>query len=370
MAAVAEEPEEETSATDPSVVADEEEETSEPTEESTQATEETTEPTEETTEATEESTEDTENPSESTDETQQTTEAPTETEPEWPGSEVAVTMDETYLTCQARVYEQRIELLLARTEEPVDQTTQIAIHVEWMGLEGTFYIDLQPYEVMTAEDEEEEEVQLQKMEVLASGVMDPERAITCIKLDSAAASEYVLSFFKGSDQLIRVRWSLDGESYAMLYDSSQLRISSEAWDGTVFLDFSMALEQGQIPAITVSAEGYEMVTVDPVLQALPQIPQLVIKTAELPYTVELSAKWGDAELALLPIERLSTDENGSLIYIEDAALSAEITKSGILIKSSQENVNPASGSYRMTVQWMWNDTAIEEQIIYFFINTN
>ena len=31
---------------------------------------------------------------------------------------------------------------------------------------------------------------------------------------------------------------------------------------------------------------------------------------------------------------------------------------------------PASGSYRMRIQWIWNETVVEEEILYFFVNTN
>lgn len=373
------------------------EETTVPTEETTAPTEETTLPTEESSEATEGSTVQTEFPTESTEEdsgptddsTKNTeTSDPVDTEaslPEetWDPAEVTVTMNEIaaqHLSYEVRVEEEAIRLLLKRSETAagLQETVQAAIHVAWNGLEGTFCLNILPYGMALIDDTETESTTgatgVDGLEIVsASGIMDPERMVTCIKLNTQALTDYTLTFRKGNEEMHMVRWSMDGESYFMLYDRNELTVAypyAKGWDGMLYLDFGLALEEKQLPTILVAASGYESVTVEPVLQPLPEISQHVIKTVEFPWTLEMETKWGGLQPELLPIQHLITDEEGYLSYVDDASMKATVTDDGILLEFAQEAVYPASGSYRMTLQWIWNDTVVEEQIIYFFINTN
>lgn len=373
------------------------EETEAASEETTAPTEETTEPTAESTEQTEESSGETEEPTESTADESEATEDTTQNadssmpedtggvEPEetWDPTEVTVTMDEIaaqHLCYEVKVAKESIQLLLKRSETStgLQETVQATVHVAWNGLEGTFCLNILPYGASLIDDTETEATTdataIAGLEpVTASDIIDPERMITCLKLNLETMADFTLSFLKGNEEMSRIRWSLDGESYSMLYDRNELTVGypyAEGWDGLLYLDFGLALEENQLPSIIVTASGYESVTVEPVLQPLPQIPQSVIKTVELPWTLEMTTLWGQLQPVLTPIQHLITDEEGNLSYVDDASMKATVTDEGILLELAQDSIYPASGSYRMTLQWIWNDTAIEEQIIYFFINTN
>lgn len=341
----------------------------EETEETTEATEESTDVTEETTEATEENI---------TDATEENT---VTTEETWPLAEVAATMNETantYFTCEVQEYESKIQVVLKLKEDApaLDEAVQAEVHLEWQGLEGTLCINIRPSEVAAILEDEESQTDraMEGLELVqVMGTIDPEKTVACVKLNLETQEDFLLTFMKGNEAINRVRWSLDGESYSVLYDSSQLKITwpyADGWNGVLFLDFSCALEENQQPSIIVAATKYEPQTFTPVLEEIPQVSQLVVKTVDLPYTIETSTLWGDAFLEPQGIERLTTDEEGALVYAEDTALTAAVTEAGILLTPTQENVIPVSGSYRMTVKWIWNETAVYEQIIYFFINTN
>jgi len=135
------------------------------------------------------------------------------------------------------------------------------------------------------------------------------------------------------------------------------------------LDFSQALQSGKRPTINVKATGYEAQEFIPVLQALPEAENQILKATELPDVIRIAPRWGAAQLRLQPIQRLTTDEEtGKLAYAEYPLLSTSVTSQGIQVKTGE--LLPAAGSYRMTVQWVWEELVIEEQILYFFINTN
>jgi len=308
---------------------------------------------------------------------------PINTEPVdiWPDTEVTITLDEVadaQLTCTAQVNENDIQLLLQRREdaEALQDVASAVVHVEWFGLKGSFAIRLLPPATTVAGEETgpDRQVVTGLDPVVVNDTINPDKPVTCVKLNLNTLSDFVLTFLGDESGLTRVRWSIDGgKTYALLYDSNTLAINypyTAGWDGTLFLDFSLCLAPEQRPTISVTATGYQLEEYTPVLQSLPKAEQLVLKAANLPHTILVSPIWGATKLQLQPIQHLAADEAGNLVYQDDASLVAEVTGQGIQITASDPTLLPASGSYRMGIQWIWNDTVVEEQTLYFFVNTN
>lgn len=307
-----------------------------------------------------------------------------ETEPEitWTQDEVIVTLDETtaeHLICTTLVGEDSIQILLERREDTPGllQTTALRVDIEWFGLKGTICVNMLPYgaAAVSPVDEAEETRQIVTglTPVLVNDTINPDNPVSCVILNLETLSDFSITFMQGSDPLYKVWWSLDGESYTLLYDSFELTLTwpyTEGWTGAVYLNFSDALEDGQRPTIVVEATGYSLQEFTPVLLKVPEASELILKAANLPYTIAINPTWGAARLQVTQIQRLVTDEEGSLSYAEDTSLCASITDSGILLTPAVADIYPAPGSYRMTVCWIWNETVVEEQIIYFFVNTN
>ena len=308
---------------------------------------------------------------------------PVETEPTdiWPDTEVKITLDkvaDAQLTCTVQVNESDIQLRLERREdaEALQEAVSAVIHVEWCGLKGSFVIRLLPAATTVSGEETEPDRQVVTglEHVLVNDTINPDKPIACVKLNLKTLSDFTLRFLSDEASLYKVRWSTDGgKTYSLLYDSNILKINypyTAGWDGTVFLDFSLCLLPEQRPTIAVTATGYQLEEYTPVLQALPEADQLVLKTSLMPHTILLNPVWGAAKLRLQPIQHLIADETGNLIYQDDTSLIAEVTGQGIQITSSDPALLPASGSYRMRIQWIWNETVVEEEILYFFVNTN
>jgi len=367
-----------------------------PTEETTEETTTTTDPAEAAatplalTEETTESTDLTEEPTTPTDPTEEATD-PTEPPQEepvifvWEGDGVTITLDalaSQHLTVSAQVAEDAITVLFQRKADApgLARAEQLTAHILWNGLEGTVHTRMQPYgeaasgQTQTADETDEGRQIVTGLELLrASDTINASNPISYIKLNPETLSDFSLRFTCEGEALNMVRWSLDGgKTYSLLYDNHQLDISwpyEEGWDGLVLLDFSQALQSGKRPTINVKATGYEAQEFIPVLQALPEAENQILKATELPDVIRIAPRWGAAQLRLQPIQRLTTDEEtGKLAYAEYPLLSTSVTSQGIQVKTGE--LLPAAGSYRMTVQWVWEELVIEEQILYFFINTN
>ena len=103
---------------------------------------------------------------------------------------------------------------------------------------------------------------------------------------------------------------------------------------------------------------------------MPQPEGLVLKAATMPHIIEMDTRWGAAEPVVQKIERLTAAGQGRLTYTEDTSIKATVTQTGIRMESARKDRLPEPGSYRMLLKWIWNDVCIDEQIIYFFVNTN
>lgn len=351
-------------------------------------------------------------PEEAVEESSQTepeeTQEPLETEPEvtWSDDEVRITLDDVaqgYLLCSAKVYEDHIEIIMERLEDsgfPLE-ALPVSVEIEWFDLRGTIRFDLLPneIEVITNEDPTEEtpgeteetEVPLEEPteepteetvpeRVVVTGLtpvrvmdtLDPNAPISCVKLNLDTLSDFTLTMLLNGEPLQKVWWSMDGEHYSLLYDSNELSFTwpyAQDWDGTLFLNFTDALSGAQRPTIAVDATDYQHQEFTPVLIGMPQTASPILKASQMPQTIEMETSWGSAKLQPVQIQRLVAHEDGSLDYAQDTALQASVTTNGILL-TAQDLACPAAGSYRLIVQWVWNETVIKEQIIYFFINTH
>ena len=105
------------------------------------------------------------------------------------------------------------------------------------------------------------------------------------------------------------------------------------------------------------------------LMKMPQIASPILKASQMPQTIEIATSWGAAKLTPMQIQRLVMDEDGNLVYQEDPSLMASATEKGITL-ISEDLACPNAGSYRIIVQWIWDEVMIKEQVIYFFINTH
>ena len=296
-------------------------------------------------------------------------------------SEVTVTMDEVaalHLNYKARVGEDMILLVLTRVEDApgLSQTTTLTIHIEWFGLQGTICVDMLPYGDGALENidiDDHSRVVTGLVPVAVNDTINRENPIACVKLNLQTLADFTLTFNLNGSALNKVLWSMDGENYTLLYDRNQLTIAwpyPEGWDGTLYLDFGDVLQAGQQPTIAVEPTGYSRYEFSPFPQSLPETSDLVLKAAGLPYTLAINPTWGDAAMEIWQIQRLLPDEAGNLAYQPETSLTATVTAGGILLTATQADLYPPSGSYRLIVQWIWNETVVEEQIIYFFVNTN
>ena len=166
---------------------------------------------------------------------------------------------------------------------------------------------------------------------------------------------------------------MDGENYTMLYDLASLYFPypyTEGWNGTVYLDFSYALASDRRPTVAVEATGFSRQECTPVYLSLPTPSQQMIKSANMPAILPMDTRWGTAVLTVHSIERLTTDEEGNLSYTQDTSIEALVAQTGIQMQPANPDLLPQPGSYRVKIQWIWNDICVQQQTIYFFINTN
>lgn len=344
-------------------------------------------------------------PEETVEETSQpASEETLETEPEvtWSDDEVLITLNDAaqgYLICSAKVYEDHIEIIMERPEgaEFPSEPLSVSVEIEWFGLCGTICFDLLPneIEVITDEDPTEEtpgetegtdvpteesteepildrEIVTGLRPVRVMDTLDSTAPISCVKLNLDTLSDFTLTMLLNGEPLHKVWWSMDGENFSLLYDSNELNISwpyQEGWDGTLFLNFADALDGTQRPTIAVDATLYQHQEFTPVLMKMPQIASPILKASQMPQTIEIATFWGAAKLMPMQIQRLVMDEDGNLVYQEDPSLMASATEKGITM-ISEDLACPNAGSYRIIVQWVWNEVIIKEQVIYFFINTH
>lgn len=296
-------------------------------------------------------------------------------------SEVTITPDEAaadHLIYQVAVGEDTIEIVLTRREDApgLAQTTTLTIQIEWFGLKGTICVDMLPYGQTAVDaivDTEERQVVTGLDPVNVNDTINPENPIACVILNLETLADFKLTFTQASTPLNRVRWSLDGEQYTMLYDSHELTIAwpyPEGFEGLLYLDFGDALAEGQTPSIAVEPTEYGRLEFTPVMESLPALTDPIIRAASLPCTMAMKPNWGDARPVIVGLQRLVTDEEGNLVYADDLSLIPSVTNAGILLTSAQDALHPPSGSYRLLIQWIWNETVVDEQIIYFFVNTN
>lgn len=358
----------------------------EPTQTQPETTEEPAEPTDPTqiTEETEPAaTEEAPEPAQEAPDPSQETTAADPTEQTWPQDEVTVVPDAAalqHLRCLATVEEHRIVLTLERLPEApgLAQTAQLTLAVQWQNLRGTIVLHMLPYGDMEPLTEEEETVPERQIDTTLEPVrmfdtLAPENPVMCVKLNLQTCSDFTVKVSLSGSPLRKVRWSTDGVNYALLYDASQLSFAypyEQGFDGTVFLDFSQALESSQRPTVAVEATGFSRQECTPVYQAIPQLLQPMVKAANLPGILEMNTRWGAATLTVQTIERLTADEEGNLIYTPDESMLATVVQTGIQMEWAQPELLPQPGSYRVQIQWIWNDICMEEQIIYFFVNTN
>lgn len=277
---------------------------------------------------------------------------------------------------------QTIQLSLVRKPNApgLSAAQPLTVHLEWQGLQGTVHVTMLPYGDIAAQavpdsgagDAAQREIVTGLTLFEANEAIDPENPVTVIKLNVKTLSDFTLCFVNGGRSQSMVRYSLDGgKSHSLLYDSSMLHINwpyPENWDGTVFLDFSQALVEGQLPSVVIMADGYRTQNFTPTKKALPAAADAVAKTSELPHTISIKPVWGSAVLKAGQIQRLAMDDSGEWGYQDDTSLAAAVTDDGIRLKAAQENTLPAAGSYRVAVQWLWNKIPVREYYIYFFVN--
>ena len=308
------------------------------------------------------------------------------TEPTWPQDELTVALDaqaQVHLVAISTVEESQLVLRLERAENApgLAQPLKVSIDLAWQGLRGTVAVNLLPYGELASQIPVQEETEVQTREfdtsltaAQISDTLDPAQPQLFMKLNLATTADYIIRLTQNSAVLPMVRWSMDGgESYTLLYDSNEISFSypyHDGWDGTLILDFSQALASGQVPMVMVEATGYPKQEARPVYKALPAPSDPIVRAASAPCTLKMNTTWGGAKLQLLQLQRLTIDPEGNAVYIDDSSVTASVTNQGILLQAPTEAQLPASGSYRIGVQWIWNDICIYEQMIYFFVNTN
>lgn len=306
----------------------------------------------------------------------------TATEVTWPQDEVVVTLDDVaseHLTYVTWVSEEYIEILLERREvaDGLQQCTTLTVDIAWYDLKGTICVNMLPYGDVaggdTEDDDDHREIVLGLNLVQFNDVMHAQKATAHLKLNLETLSDFKLTFIQDQKALSKVWWSLDGENFTLLYDAYELTLTwpyNEGWDGFVYLDFSDALVGNQPPTIVVEATGYPRQEFTPMLAALPVIQNQIIKTSALPYTIPVNAHWGASTLQVSKIQRLVTDAEGNMVYMDDVSVTATVTSNGIVLTPVIKDVYPMLGSYRMIVNWIWNETVVAKQIVYLFMNTN
>ena len=135
------------------------------------------------------------------------------------------------------------------------------------------------------------------------------------------------------------------------------------------LDFSVALAAEQGPTIAVEATSYPHKEYTPALSSAPVLPQTYVVTGALPATMPMPTRWGAAQVQARGIQRLIKNEQDEYVYTDDTALAAVTTDAGIRLEPAADGVAPVSGSYRMTLHWVWNGISLQEHTLYFFINS-
>ncbi len=323
---------------------------------------------------------------------------------------VLVSLDDTtamHLQAEIFVSEDTIQLTLSRSENAPGllETTTMNIHVEWHGLEGIVSFAMEPYgdvvedEIADAEDEQtslEQEItediedetsqeleitqeQLESPEQQGGSVvtglipvtshdsMDIKSMVAHLKINVDTQSDFMITFLINGTRLERVRWSLDGENYTLLYDMNELVIQwpyVDEWDGTLYLDFGSALEQGQTPTIVVEPVGYERYEITPVPYDAPSIQGVFVKQAELPHVVDVGTTWGTAELRIDSV--LILDEK--LQLVADDSMEARITEKGVVLSGSNMEQPPRPGTYRIKYSWVWNNVIVGAGEFTVFLN--
>lgn len=298
--------------------------------------------------------------------------------------EVTVQPDATvalHLTAEAQVTEDAITLRLTRVDPApgLAQATRMTVHVQWYGLEGTLQFSMLPYgDEVEAEGVEEpaaieREIVPDLIPFSVNDTIDPANSLAYVRLNPETKADFTVSLLLGNEALYKVRWSLNGgETYSLLYDSHILSIAwpyPEGWDGTVVLDFSEALAAGQGPTIAVEATDYPRKEYTPALSPAPVLPRTHVITGVLPATMLMPTRWGAAQVQARSIQRLIKNEQGEYVYTDDTALAAVTTDAGIWLEPAADGVAPVSGSYRMTLHWVWNGISLQEHTLYFFINS-
>lgn len=299
----------------------------------------------------------------------------------WDDGEISITLDALaaeHLAVSAQTESNAVTVLFQRrTDAPgLSQATELTAQILWNGLSGTVCTRMLPYGQLAEQQPPEEQPTRQVvtgLELLkVHDTVNASKPVCYVKLNPQTLSDFTLRFTYEEQALPLVRWSMDGgKTYSLLYDSHQLNISwpyPEDWDGLVLLDFSYALQSGQRPTVNVMATDYQAMEFIPVLQELPTAKKLILKATALPHTMQMEPRWGAAQLQLQPIQHLIVDETGALTYGAYPTLSATVTTKGIQVKSSAGLPEP--GSYRLVLQWVWEELIIEEQTLDFFINTN
>ena len=296
--------------------------------------------------------------------------------------EVTVLPDATaamHLAVETRVTEDTLVLILSRAENPpgLTKATPMTLSVAWYGLEATLQVALQPYgdlptEETTDSSQEEREIVSGLTATDIHDTIDPADSLAHLWLNPQTQSDFTVALLLDGEALHKVRWSLDGgETYSLLYDSHTFSVAwpyPEGWDGTVVLDFTHALAAGQQPTVAVEATGYGRKEFIPALNAAPELPQTYVLTGGLPDTAAMPVRWGTARIEARSIQRLTKNEQEEYVYVDEAAITATTTDAGIRLEAA-DGVTPSSGSYRMTLHWMWNGISLRKQTVYFFINT-
>ena len=315
-------------------------------------------------------------------ETEQIPEEDPDEAPTW-DDELTVSPDEVaqqHIAWQAQVQENQILITMTRLpgSPGLAQSAELRIGLTWQDLSGTVCVNMLPYGEIAQPLPEREEVQREILVlqdwVKISDSIHPDHRVVYVQLNLETKADFSVFVTVEETALNRVRWSMDGgKTYVLHYDTFYVDIPypyPENWDGLLVLDISSALEQGVRPTVGVEATGHDRYECTPVIQALPQFENPVLHSSDLPQTMKIATKWGPATMELQHMERLSEDEEGNLVYVEDNALRATVINGGIQMESVQQDQLPASGSYRIHIKWRWNDICIEEQIVYFFVNTH
>ncbi|MBR2902939.1 MAG: hypothetical protein IKC38_07030, partial [Clostridia bacterium] len=292
-------------------------------------------------------------------------------------AEVVITLSDVtseHFSCRTEVGEETITIIIDRVGQQLQFATEMSIHIEWYTLEGTVVFNALPYGDVAGEGGQVvDRLVVPNLNLVSyNDAVDSRDLIICLKLNLDTYSDFAFSFLFEGKAIERVKWSLDGVHYTLLYDQGSLDIKcpyAENWDGTIFFDFSDSLESGQRPTVVLEATGYDRREICPTLSSRPELPDMVVRLDSMPYDIKINPRWGQAQLEIVEIQRLILDEQGHISFIADESLTADVQTDGVHLGiDSSETVEP--GTYRILYSWVWNETVVSGGVMNIFVNSN